>query len=195
MKKKYGASITVEAAFVVPVIIYTIFALMYFSFYLHDIITVESKVNKWVYRTACNIKHPVDLINDDIIYESINDPGVFYYLKGDLDIEAEDLRMLLQEELSKDLFILTVKEINTEINPFVVRVKVLTQLNISLNPVKSILGKEMVKTFETSQDVHNPSEFIRICNAITETIDTKNSLDQLNEKLTELLNSLIYKKN
>ena len=188
--KKFVANITVEAAFVLPVIIYTIFALIYFAFYLHDISRIESTVNEWVYKAALSIKHPVDLGNAEIRYEDINSRGIFYYLKGQLDIETEALSTLLQEELSGGLFIVEVKEINTEISPFTVSAKVKTILKISLNPVDNLLVKYSVKSIGTTQSVHNPSEFIRICNLITENTDIANSINKLTERLNSLLGRL-----
>lgn len=44
MKKKYLGQITVEAAIVMPIIMIIIASLMYFSFYVHDVVKIKSFV-------------------------------------------------------------------------------------------------------------------------------------------------------
>lgn len=190
MKNKFKASITVEAAFVIPIVIYTIFALMYFSFYLHDVCTIESKLDQWVHKAALSFKNPVDLDKDEILYEHINSRGLLYYIKNNSSEEASELKNLLDRDLNKGLFIITIRDIRTEVTQYKIDANVIAELKISLNPIKNMLGKYATKTIGSTQNIHNPSEFVRMSSVIIETLDLDKGINDWKEKIGSLFKSL-----
>ena len=57
LNKKIKGSITVEAAFIMPLIILVIFSIVYLSFYLHDYCKLQGTVDLALHKAIFSAKH------------------------------------------------------------------------------------------------------------------------------------------
>jgi HD superfamily phosphohydrolase len=177
------ASITVEATFVMPIVILTVFALIYLSFYLHDTCRIQGLVDKTLHKAAISLKQEADLETGAIDYERIGERGVFTQLLGDRSDAEKELRKYLQQELSKGLFLSKITGIQATVYK--------TKLEISVE-ADNVIRIPWVKKFFTSfthtkitaeYPIHDPAETIRICEVILDTASQVKGVDELKDKI------------
>lgn len=183
-----GGSITVEAAFVMPIIILTIFALIYLTFYLHDICRIQGVVDLTVHKAGLALKHDADVETGEISYEEINERGVFYQLFGDSGAEDE-IRGILLKELSKGLFLVKAESIEVKDDKQKVRISVITDTELTLLGLTHIFQAFPKKTITGEYPVHNPAETVRCTEIILETGSKLKGVDELRNKLNSFIKS------
>lgn len=187
--KKASGSITVEASFVMPIVILTIFALIYLSFYLHDINRIQGAVDLTIHKAGFTVKHSSEIETGKVLYDDINNRGVFYLLFGNNTDAEKQIHSILEQKLSKGLFLVKIKNISVEVYKARVEVSIKTATEVNL-PVFSYLFQALSdKELKGEYPVHNPAEAIRYTEVILDTGSEINGMKELKEMLENLLST------
>jgi TadE-like protein. len=187
-RKLYAGSITVEAAFIMPIVIMTIFALLYLAFYLHDICRIRAETDLILYKAGITMKHDTAIATGEIVYDNIMDRGVFYLLTGNAEKEETAIRDFLSRKLSKGLLLVSIKAINMEVERRKVTVSVEVDTKVTLPGIKYLFHPLSRTMVEGVQPVHNPAETIRYTEVILDTGSKIKGVDELKKKIEDLLN-------
>ncbi len=188
-KASFKGSITVEAAFVMPIVVLSIFALIYLAFYLHDKSRVQGVVDLALHKAALTIKHEGEFSDGKVLYENINARGVFYQFLGDKGKDREKVESYLSEELHKGLFIGEVKNIKVKISTIKITIAVEMQTKVNLPGMNYLLYPLTNTEISGEYFIHNPAETIRLMEVILETGSKIKGVSQLKEKLEDYLNT------
>jgi hypothetical protein len=183
----WDASITVEAAFVMPVVLSTVFALIYLTLQLHDICRIQGILDKTLHQAGMSYKHRTELASDEINYAWIGDRGVFYDLFRDQSGEEEEVKRYLQQKFSKGLFLLKITKLEAEVKKTKLRVKIEAETIISLPWIASLFDGFSSTVIAGDYPVHNPAETIRICEIILDTGSQVKGVELLKSKLEGFL--------
>jgi hypothetical protein len=187
MKKKSKGSITVEAAFVMPIVAFTVFALIYLAFFLHDYNRIVSTVDLVAYKAGIAGKHEADIATGRTNYENINDRGVFYLLTGDARAEELQIIKLLEQELSKGLFICKISKTEVKAGKQEVNINVQAKAEINLPMFKDLLDRMFMIRLDSSYPIHNPAEAIRVWEVILDTGSKIKSVNKLKEAIEKYI--------
>lgn len=160
LKKNMNGNITIEAAFVMPMILFSIVALLFLAFYLHDICKVQGMVDKTLHKAVFRVKHEADIETAEVFYNQINDRSIFYTLLGSMGEEQIEIRQYLQKELENGIFITDIIGIDVEIGKVNIKITVYTDTSMLLPGF--IHSHTMHKVVEGRCSIHNPAETIRI---------------------------------
>lgn len=187
VNKEEKGSITVEAAFVMPIVVLTVFALIYLAFYLHDYNKIQGTVDLVIHKAGITVKHDADIATGRMSYEDISDRGVFYLLTGDSQVEEHKIGELLGQELSKGLFITYI--INTEVEAckLDIKINVLAKTKIGLPLFQNLLNNLLNINMERTYPVHNPAETIRVCEVILDTGSKIKGVDKLKDVIEKFI--------
>jgi len=161
-KKKLNASMTVEAAFIVPIVLFIIFALMYLAFNLHDRVRMETVLEKALGKGDYVVAQRSDTDGGAIDYDSLNEKNNWGYFRSGNKQQEEEIRKYIEEELEKGFFILEKEKILCETDGFAVKIEIMMRQKVTLNPVKALLGEEEMIRLKRVKNIHNPEEIIRI---------------------------------
>lgn len=184
---KYTASITVEAAFVLPIIILTVFALIYLAFYLHDKSRIQGVIDLSLHKAGITVKHEAELSDGQVGYESISGRGVFFSLFGNLEAEEEQFEEYLLQELGRGLFLTRIKSINAEINKTKLTISVETKTEVNLPGMEYLFQPFTDRIITEEYSIHNPAETLRQTEVILETGSKIKGIEELKEKLQKFL--------
>lgn len=154
LRKRWGASVTVEAAFVVPIVIFAILALIYFAFYLHDRVRAETIAERALEK---GVHFSAQQPWMERIFER---EAVEQVVEGDLE-----------EELKSGFFFLEKESISCEANGLSVSIQIKMKGKISLNPVGSLWAAEPGFALERGLPIHDPPELLRAYKAMGLTMD------------------------
>ncbi len=187
-RSNINGSITVEAAYILPIVILSIISLLYMAFYLHDKSTLQSMVDHMVHNASITMKHEANILIGEIDYNNINSRGVFYKILGDTEEEETEIVQSLQYQLSKRLLLYEVNKIEVEVdNGGPIRIEV-----VAKSRTGSPTFYKVMKMFQQIKiigigSIHDPAETIRISEVILETGSNIKGMDKLKESLENIL--------
>ena len=164
--KKLDASMTVEAAFVVPIVIFVIFALMYLTFQLHDKVRLETVMERALGKGDFLVSQRGREDGSAYDYENVNKNGNWGYFRSSYKKQQEAITDYLKEELGKGFFTFQMEHVNCEINGFNVQIKIVMKKMMSLHPVKNFLGESSYVTLERKKVLHSPEELLRVMDGL-----------------------------
>lgn len=137
-EKRFCGSYTVEAVFVMPIILFLLFGIIYVAFYLHDEVILQTVVSKYLQR-----------IQDDMIASKHADEET---------LEKETMQLFLQEG-KEWLCITSVSSTDMEYGVLKVDLSFLQKQKIHL-PLPGILSSEEKKRSFHSL-IYDPAENLR----------------------------------
>lgn len=182
-------SITVEAAFVLPIVILTVFALIYLTFYLHDICRIQALTDMTLHKAGITVKHEADIATGEVAYDSINDRGVFYILFGNSEKEEEQIQSYLMQQLKDGLFLTRISGVSVKADKFKIKISVKTVTEVSLPGIRWLFEPFSNTIVAGEYSVHNPAEAIRCTEVILETGSSIKGVDKIKEKLEAFFGS------
>ncbi len=127
-----AGSITVEAAYVMPIIILILITFIYLAFYLHDICRITGEMELALHKAGVSFKHDATIKTGEVDYDEINDRGVFYRIFGSTKEKETRVNNYLKQELSEGLFLVKIKNIKVEDNKSKVTVSVVYHTKLSI---------------------------------------------------------------
>ena len=180
-----AGSITVEAAFAMPLVLYMIIALIYLTFWLYDQNLVHGTVDKALHKAEITLRNDADIESGTLSYKDINNRGIFYPLIKDDTIEEDKITDYLNRELAGRLFLSKVTEVEAEINNTRISIWTGVETKVKL-PVFSHLFDPVSRTEITAEGrVHNPAEAVRAAEVILETGSKVKGAEELMDKLSD----------
>ncbi len=180
-------SITVEASFVLPLVILITFALIYLSFCLHDICRIRNVVDGTLHQAGLAFKHEASLETGDVRYEAVNHRGVFYLITGDTEQDEKAMNYHIVKELSGGLLLSKIIAVDSEVGKLSLTASVSVENTVKL-PFFGGLFKNYSSTRITGNyPLHNPAETIRICETVLHTGAEIKGMEQLKSTLLKLL--------
>ncbi len=179
----YKASITIEAAFVMPIVILTVFALIYLSFYLHDICRIQGAVDGTLHKAGLILKHGSELTTIENDYEQIINQDIFDLLQDDSKQLEQEVQVHLKEKLRKGLFLLKIADIGVKVGKLDLSVSVQTKFNISIPWISELMSFSSSAVVSGTYPIHDPAETIRKCEVILDTASQIKGVDELKNKI------------
>ncbi len=181
------ASITVEAAYVMPIVIFAVFAVIYLAFYLHDYCILQGAVDRTVRKADFYSNQVSDMEMGEIYYEAINSRGVFYPIFGDSSDMEGQMRRVLKQGLEGRLFLYDVVSTHAEADQYKIELILSAKRKINL----PIFGK-VFRSFEAVSitggcSIHRPAETVRFMEVIMDTASEIKGVSELKEKLEKFL--------
>ncbi|HEX3076804.1 MAG TPA: TadE family protein [Lachnospiraceae bacterium] len=178
-KRLIDGSFTLEAAILLPFILFVIIALIYLSFYMHDRIKIQNSLDQAARKAENIIRYIAEYDTGNIDYESINERTVLWPVTHNYDNEKVTIEASLKRELGKGLFIADVNEINVELDYSEINISVSTNFSIPFSMVKILLAPKKQK-YTSTLSVHRPAEFVRIFTVFS---DTASGIDGAEEAI------------
>lgn len=170
-----------------PIVILTVFALIYLSFFLHDRCRLQGIVDQTLHMASLSFKHDADLSTGRAGYDHIGDRGIFYQLQGDRSESEKKLLTYLTSELSRGLWLIKIKNIQTTVHKQEIRLIVQTEASISIPFIKELFAPVAYSEIEGNSQVHDPVETIRCCEVILDTGSQIKGVSELKDKIEKAL--------
>lgn len=180
--KEESGSLTVEAAFVFPIVCFVLLAVMYMGFYQVDKSNVGTIVHQAAEEQAVCMKELVEFEEK----KSFSKHQLFYFLQS--TVETENKRKgQVEEELFDKLMMGTVESVSVEADYTKVTVSATISMNIGISRIKEFFtGTPLQYSTSVTVPVHNPSEFARIYDAMGEMLDDIKGFQKVKDKLREM---------
>lgn len=159
---KVKGSFTLEAALLFPTVLFVIFAIIYLCFYMHDKVTMEGVINDTLLRGRNLIKYEMDI-------DTCKQNTTRYLNKNRVIPENDDLpnanklKVYLQRELHRGLFIANVTEVDAMVSKNDVTVIVNGYMKIPFIGVSKFFENSgLIFKYEQNAKIHQTMNDIRI---------------------------------
>lgn len=187
MKKKVSASFTIEAVFIMPIVIFIIVTIIYITIYLHDYNRMYCVTDRILHKAILNIKHESDIETGKLNYEEIKKQGVFYQIFGISDEKEEDIENYLMEKLTEGLIATKIDEVDVKGSKLKMTIKVKGKFQIPIKGLSYIFSSKKNLLVEVSANNHNPADTIRISEVVLDTGSKIKGVNELIEKFEALI--------
>jgi hypothetical protein len=187
LKKKIQGSFTIEALLLMPIILFTIFFVLYLSFYFYDYCRVQAVADQFIHKLSINLKHESDIRTGKISYESIARQGVFYHAAGNLNNKKNEIKNYLVNKLSKGLLITKITDIQVSANISEIYIKIEGKLQVPIRAISRIISKKEAFVIEAKGSFHYPAGTVRISEIVLDLGKKIKNIDELKEKIELLL--------
>lgn len=192
MGRKWNASFTVEAAFIVPLVVGLLFLMINATLYLHDVTTAKAMLTKAASQGAAFVNYNVYPGTDYVLYERMLDEGFFLRLLRDDDKEAEQiLAMYLQKELAGALFLAEAEEVIVCVDGGTLRMSCVLNGEKGLWGLGSFgVGDFFCQEVEASAPCTDTTQWSRIVTTILRTGERIKGIQAVMEKLRQFFSWL-----
>lgn len=161
MKKKVKGNYTLEAAILMPLILFILLALIYTGFILYDRGVIQGEVNLLVLRGEAVVRNSMEPNSGSINYEAYLRKGIFGTLSlydGEANILAEELTDSIEDKV----LIATITNTTVELTTGKARVVVSAEFNIPIKGIRKFFIKSGTGfAYEEVKSFDNAEEFIR----------------------------------
>ncbi len=162
LERQEEASITVEASFIIPIVIFVVMGLIYFTFYLHDKVRLEEVLEKALGQGNLIVINRSKIDGISFSYDTINEDGNWGYFRNTYKDREKDLLEYLNREIESKFFFLKREAISCEVNSFSIHIEIKMRGMISLNPLQYLWKQKNQITLERKRMLHNPEEILRV---------------------------------
>lgn len=141
--KKLDGSFTVEAAFVTPIILYILFAILYLTFYLYDEVMIDSYMVQ--------------------AFETYTRKGIYSIDSKENKEDEKKIKTYLEDKLKDKTMIVEIEKIEVDAKLLKYVIKVTYHMGISLKGSKNFFQGEYKSKEKKIEKMRNcPSEFLRL---------------------------------
>ena len=183
-----NASITVEAAFIMPLILFLLFALIYLSFILYDICRIQGGMDRTLHQYGLSLKHETDAVTGRIRYEEIGKRGVFYLLTDHSDLYEKRIEADITDQLTKGLLLVKIASVEATVGKFSITIAIEASYQVPVPFAHALLEPYSNILLTGSYPIHDPVETIRRCEVILDTASDIKGVDEMKEKIEKFLN-------
>lgn len=188
MNKRVHGSFTIEAVFVVPIVLFTIVSIIYISFYLHDYNRMRGMTDRTLHRASFYVKHEFDIEKGKIHYEEIKDQGIICQVfDKSSDTNEDEIETYLMKKLSDGLFATRITDIEVKLDKLKTSIKVTGEFQIPIKGLSKVFFSNKALIIDVSASNHNPAEAVRISEVVLDTGSKIKGIDKLKEKIQTLL--------
>lgn len=192
MRLKSKASYTVEATFVMSIIIFVIFALMYLTFYLYDKSKIQNILDISAVKISEMLKQEGDIELGTVDYDNINEQSMIRWVTNNYEREESIGAKYIKKELNKKLIISSMETLQVDIHRTKVKISAKVNMDIPLLGARRYFTKEKLSIqLGSTVSIHHPAEFLRLASSVLDTASSIKGADKVASKLQDLLNLLL----
>lgn len=180
------ASITVEAVFLIPILLFVIFSFMYVSLYCYDQILIDTTSQTAALEQEQKIRHTIDNKTGMIQYDEVSVKGLENLLHH---YDAEEIFITNQlKEINKNLFQGKMKNKIVKIDTGNIEIQITSEISSLTKAVGNYLSKNNRSSgHNVKMTVHNPEEFVRGYTALEEIAEQTGRAGKIKSALRNLL--------
>ncbi|WP_313133950.1 TadE family protein [Anaerocolumna sp.] len=190
-KSTVKGSYTVEAALILPMILFIIAGLLYLGFYLHDKVKIQSVINDISTKGRELIQYEADLKTGLIDYDHYQSRFFLYPYFSDFVEKENNINTYLAEELNRGLFIAKVDSVAVSVTFNRIRISVNGHMDIPFIEVKQLFTNSgLTFSDNNTMEIHNTEEFIRVLDVFSGVADKVKFIDDILQNLQKLIGSI-----
>ncbi|HHT88107.1 MAG TPA: pilus assembly protein [Clostridiales bacterium] len=180
MRNSIKASFTIEAVFIMPVVLFIIVFIIYLSFFLHDYCRIKGTVDMVLYKAAINLKHESDIETGKINYDEIN-KGLINQILEKPNTKEREIEDYISRQLSKGLIASRITDVHASKGISRLTLKVEAEFMFPLKGWQWLTAIDNNLVVKAGSVYHHPANTIRISEVILDTGSKIKGYDKIKE--------------
>lgn len=190
-KKRYAGSYTVEATFVMTIVIFVIFALIYLTFYLADKSKLQNMLDLTTVKVNEMLKENGNMESGEVSYSNISNKSWIRNLLGDYSAQEQVGENYLKSKLEHGLILAKINSVSMKITHTKIEAKIEVMMDIPLLHARQYFTKEsLTAKLSSKASIHNPAEFIRLSDCVLSSTKKIKGADKVIETLKGLIEKI-----
>lgn len=183
---KIKASFTIEAVFIMPIVLFTMVFIIYLSFYLHDYCKILGITDGALHKASMNLKHEADIASGRVNYEEINS-GLISRIFENPSSKVKEIEENINKRLSKGLIATEITDVNATKGVLNLSVRVEGSFKFPLKGLQWIISWNNTLVVEAKSAYHYPADSVRISEVILDTGTKIKGFDKIKESIGKLI--------
>ncbi|MDF2871642.1 MAG: putative rane protein [Anaerocolumna sp.] len=191
MRKKVEGNYTLEAAILLPLILFIITALLYTALLLHDWKSAVGAVHLITMEGEAVARKSMDTAAGSIDYEKYLSRGIFEGTR-DYSLEETELEDVIKKYIEDKVFITYIEDIKVELTSKGIRVNIKLEFQVPMLGIGRFFKKSGTDyMYEDYKSFDNQPEFIRIFRVMMDTGENLPGADTILSSLKKVFNLVI----
>lgn len=187
-KSTVKGSYTVEAALILPIIIFIIIGLLYLGFYLHDKVKVQSVIDDTATRGREWIQCETNLETGIMDSSSYRNRSLLYPYFSDYKEKEYEIKTYLMNQLNSGLFILKLDAVTVSASSNRIYIMVNGHMQVPFGEVKQLFTNTGLSFQDESKiEIHHSVEFIRIFEVFSGVAEKVKFIDEILQRLHKVI--------
>ncbi len=183
---KTKASFTIEAVFIMPIVLFTMVFIIYLSFYLHDHCRILGITDGALHKASMNLKHEANIITGRVNYNEINN-GLVSRIFDNSNYQEKEIENYINKLLSKGLIATEIREVNATKGTLNISIRVEGNFKFPLKGLQWIISSNNNLLIEAKSAYHYPADSVRISEVILDTGSKIKGFDKIKESIGKLV--------
>lgn len=180
------ASVTLEAAFMMPIVLFIIVSIIYLSFYLHDFCRMRGITDGVIHKAALNLKHEADIETGRVNYDDINKGLASRIFEGS-DVKEKEIEDYINRLLSKGLISTKITKVNVTKSILNLTIRVEGGFELPLRGLLWIFPFNNTLVVEAKSAYHYPADSVRMSEVILDIGAKIKGLDKIKESIEKII--------
>lgn len=177
-----------EAAFILPTVLFIIIGLIYLGFYLHDRNKIQLVINESLINARNYVQNETDVITGTIDYTTLIGRNILYSLEVNFEDKETIIYNYISNKLRGRLFIAAPESVTINITHYNINIQVISFMEFPFLGIKKLFTSSGIKIVQTNKsEIHYTTEFIRIFDVFSGVLD---QVEIINDTLKRLQNIL-----
>lgn len=177
-----------EAAFILPTVLFIIVGLIYLGFYLHDKNKIQLIINEALIKARNHVQNETDVITGTIDYKTLMGRSILYSLDHNSDDRETTIYNFISNGLNRRLFIAALDTVTVNITHYNIEIQVISYMKFPFLGIKKLFSSSGIKVVQTNKsEIHYTTEFIRTFEVFSGVLD---KVEIINNTLKRLQNIL-----
>lgn len=188
--RRLNGSITVEAVFVVPVIVFIITAFVFFGMYLHDDTLIVCTMNQACERLNQSVKQPTNYESGVIFYDKMTEKGLLDKYTSAYESEVGCMKKYIKNTLEQRLMVSKIASIEVQKKRDRVHLVVTTKSQISWVQVLRYVSGFQKSRYEVEGGIYDPSEYARAVSVSLDAVSDTKAMDAVTKVFSKMEQAL-----
>ena len=188
--RKLNGSITVEAVFVVPIIVFIITAFVFFGMYLHDDTLIVCTMNQACERLNQSVKQPTNYESGVIFYDKITEKGLLDKYTSSYESEIGCMKKYIKNTLEQRMMVSKITSIEVKKKRNRVRLVVTTKNPVSWVQVLRYVRGYQNSRYEVEGAIYDPSEYARAVSVSLDAVSGTKAMDAVTKIFSKMEQAL-----
>lgn len=186
LDRSVAGSYTVEAAFLMPIVLFIVFGILSFARYQYEVCKLQGFINEAIIQYSNMLSQHYDLENNKILYEDQINENIFEFFGSIPNEKKEALKVYLNRSFPKEAQMVTLHKVDVTATRKDIHIKIIYEINIPI-PMASLFFQDKKRMIESYGKVQESPDYVRVVSVILQEIKKTNIYDEVKDSVSKWL--------
>ena len=179
-----AASYTVEAAFLMPIVLFIVLSILTFARYQYEVCKIQGFINEAIIQYSNMLSQHYDPENNRIVYEDYINENIFEFFGPIPNEKKEAFEAYLNHNYPKEAQMMTLHKVDVTATRKDIHIKIIYEINSPI-PMTGLFFQNKNKIIESYGKVQESPEYVRVVSVIFQEVKKANIYDKVKDSVSK----------